>query len=312
MDVLNKILNSEISIDEILEWLSANDNENINFSNNAQINSTPTEFILFFLNYLRKQCQGTLDVDIHNTVESQVKKNIPSTPSKQNKSVNRTRSNISLEDNKQLKLSSVCTGNQNSSLGFHSPDTKIANISNNIQLTSTPVKTIHQITQSSESTNLNTTDKSEPRHTVDCMSSFNELSQSFSPIIKHSRPQWSNDDHSFGNPEFSVNRQSTLNISPHVRQPTINDSVHSNTSIDTSVNPCSPVSPLYTGYMPSIFKKKNYAAIKQRATGKNLSKSSQSKKKMIIVVVFVSEILLLQKKVILKKIIKKTVRKIRF
>ncbi|CAG5103097.1 Similar to Cdan1: Codanin-1 (Mus musculus) [Cotesia congregata] len=277
MDVLNKILNSEISIDEILEWLSANDNENINFSNNAQINSTPTEFILFFLNYLRKQCQGTLDVDIHNTVESQVKKNIPSTPSKQNKSVNRTRSNISLEDNKQLKLSSVCTGNQNSSLGFHSPDTKIANISNNIQLTSTPVKTIHQITQSSESTNLNTTDKSEPRHTVDCMSSFNELSQSFSPIIKHSRPQWSNDDHSFGNPEFSVNRQSTLNISPHVRQPTINDSVHSNTSIDTSVNPCSPVSPLYTGYMPSIFKKKNYAAIKQRATGKNLSKSSQSK-----------------------------------
>lgn len=165
--------------------------------------------------------------------------------------------------------------NQNSSLGCFSPDTKIANISNNIQLTSTPVKTIHHIAQSADSTNLNITDKSEPMHTVDCMSSFNELSQSFSPIIKHSRPQWSNDDHSFGNPEFSVNRQTTFDSSPHVRQPTINDSVHSNTSIDTSVNPCSPISPLYTGYVPLASKKKSY--IRQRTTRTDKSISSQSK-----------------------------------
>ncbi|XP_053595302.1 codanin-1 isoform X2 [Microplitis demolitor] len=251
MDILNKIIKSEISIDEILEWLTANNYDDINFPNIAHTDSSPTEFISYFLDYLRKQCHGILYVGNNDASEGQVKKTVCCTPSKQKELVDKNKHQI-VDENKssKLQLSTEFNVDKSNSSERNFIDTNTETESCEIKLTSTPLKKIlHMKTQADGSITPGIIDLSKNMSTVDSGSSFNELSKSFSPIVNRSYPQSSNLNRSVNIDDALNGDQSISSTSLQVRQSMIDESIDSNASLNTSMIPCSPISPLYTSYM---------------------------------------------------------------
>ncbi|KAK0089388.1 hypothetical protein PV325_007546 [Microctonus aethiopoides] len=86
-NILNKILNLEISADETLEWLATDDPYEIEFPDVEQNDSTRIEFISYFLDYLKNESQRALP-DANNESEVNNQKLLRAVPSKTNVIIN--------------------------------------------------------------------------------------------------------------------------------------------------------------------------------------------------------------------------------
>ncbi|KAK0167111.1 hypothetical protein PV327_004553 [Microctonus hyperodae] len=86
-NILNKILNLEISAEQTLEWLATDNPYDIELPDVEQNDSTRIEFISYFLDYLKNECQSVLR-DTNNESEVNNQKLLRTVPSKANMHIN--------------------------------------------------------------------------------------------------------------------------------------------------------------------------------------------------------------------------------
>ncbi|XP_063982539.1 codanin-1 isoform X2 [Diachasmimorpha longicaudata] len=83
VNILDGILNGQLTTEEILTWLTTDKPNDVLLPDLVQTDSSRTEFVLFFLDYLRKQCHGIIQTgSLEGEPVTVAKKKIPKTPTK--------------------------------------------------------------------------------------------------------------------------------------------------------------------------------------------------------------------------------------